>query len=436
MWYWVAMDAIAKRNAAPSPSAREEGPSPDLKTQHGQWQNYVLGRLQEKLAPEPIKVACMRPPENRKLTLEEYHGKISKEEVNRLLDGKSGRYLVRDSSTPGSYTLSFNFDGEIKHQTLICSGDRYKTDLSDSSEYKTVHDLMVYVLGLGKQMKKMEGSKKKEYQKMHEFENHTYVHPKWCDICRGFIWGLWSQGLKCEDCGVGIHKHCRSYANDACKKVVIGQKLSNVSQSPKYDSGKKVSMFDMKGDSSKAKASQKSPTDPGLCSYEKDCFKFLISQVPLSYFERESPLNNCYCDDHPHVKATEVLRNWCKFALVRSPREFQRNSQLAYFSVFPSKVKETLDALASGAFYQRLKSDELVVLPSLENIILMESSDVESSPVRTVLEVGVEPGAYTMKSAVNDAAKGVAKQSRLEYWAIVPGNQIVSIALLIKLKKI
>ena len=429
------MTANLRGNATSSPVLQEEGPS--LNAQDGQWQNYVLGRLQEKLAPEPIRVACLRPPENRKLAIEEYHGKISKEEVIRLLDGKTGRYLVRDSSTPGSYTLSFNFDGEIKHQTLICQGDRYKTDIADSSEYNTVHDLMVYVLGLGKQMKKMEaGTKKKEYQKMHEFGNHTYVHPKWCDICGGFIWGLWSQGLKCDDCGVGIHKHCRSSANDPCKKVVIGQKLSNVSQSPASEARKKVSLPDGKTDSLKAKFSQRSQHNAPSCIYEKECFKFLISQVPLSYFDRNSPLNNCYCDDHPHVKATEALRNWCKFALVRSPRELQKNFKYAYFSVFPSKIKETLDALASGAFYQRLKSDELVVLPSLDNIILMESSEAENNPVRSVLEVGVEPGSYTMKSAVNEAAKGGGRQNRLEYWAIVPGNQIISVALLIKLKKI
>ena len=429
------MSAKARSNTAPSPSTKEDATSPGLQPQDGQWQNYVLGRLQEKLAPEPIKVACMRPPVNRKLTIEEYHGKLSKEDVSRLLDGKSGRYLVRDSSTPGSYTLSFNFDGEIKHQKLICHGDQYKTDVADSAEYKTVHELMVYVLGIGKQVKKMEGAgKKKEYQKMHEFENHTYVHPKWCDVCRGFIWGLWSQGLKCEDCGVGIHKHCRQYANDPCKKVVIGQKLSSVSQSPAAEVRKKVSLPDVKGDSSKGKFLQK-PQSNILCVYEKECFKFLTSQVPLSYFDRSSPLNDCYCDEHPYVKMKEALHNWCKFALVRSPKELQKNFKMAYFSVFPSKIKETLDALASGAFYQRLKSDELVVLPSLESIILMETHEMDDNPVRTVLQVGVEAGSYTVKIAVNEPVKGKSKQNRLEYWAILPGNHVISMALLIKLKK-
>ena len=431
------MNTNARGSATYSPTPKEEITLPGPRGQDGQWQDYVLCRLQEKLAPEPIKVACMRPPENRKLTIEEYHGKISKDEVNRMLDGKSGRYLVRDSSAPGSYTLSFNFDGEIKHQTLICQGDRYKTDLADSSEYKTVHDLMVYVLGIGKQMKKMEGTgRKKEYQKMHEFENHTYVHPKWCDICGGFIWGLWSQGLKCDDCGIGIHKHCRPPDSDPCKKVIVGQKLSTVSQSPATEVRKKVSLPDGKVDSFRGRFSQKSQNDLILCNYGKECFKFLASQVPVSYFDRNSPLNSCYCDEHARIKVTEAVHSWCKFALVRSPMELQKNFKLAYFSVFPSKIKETLDALASGAFYQRLRSDELVVLPSLENMILMERDEIEhNSAVRIVLEVGVEPGSYTVKVAVNEFARGRSKQNKLEYWAILPGNHIVSMALLIKLNK-
>ena len=432
------MDDASRNRRGSTPAAKEQEPGTSLKPEDGQWQNYVLGRLQEKLAPEPIKVACMRPPENRKLHIEEYHGKISKDEVSRLLTGKSGRYLVRDSTSSGSYTLSFNFDGEIKHQTLICTGGVYKTDLSDSTDYQTVHELMVYVLGLGKKMKQMEGGRKKPYQKTHEFENHTFGHPKWCDVCGGFIWGLWSQGLKCEDCGVGIHKHCRNAANDACKKVVVGQKLST-SQSPPVskDLRKRISLPDtaQSKDSMRTKSFPRNQEELRLCNYEKECFQFLISQVPLSYFDRESPLNSCYCSDHPPPKGSEALRNWCKFALVRSPRELQKSLRLAYFSVFPGKVKETLDALSSGSFYQRLKSDELVVLPSLATIILMESHETEAHTVRTVLEVGVENGSYTTKSAVNDVPGPQSKSGRLEYWAITPGYQVVSIALLVKLKK-
>ena len=425
----------SRTRAVSSPSLQEEVGAGVGPADGQQWQNYVLSRLQEKLPPEPIKVACLRPPENRRLDIEEYHGRISKDELIRLLDGKSGRYLVRDSTTSGSYTLSFNFDGDIKHQSLILTNNGYKTDMADSSEYKTVHELMVYVLGLGERMKKMEGSRKKPYHKQHEFENHTYVHPKWCGICGGFIWGLWSQGLKCEDCGIGIHKHCRSSATDACEKVVLGQKLSTA-QSPTVDKEKRkrVSLPDPR-EVSKSKLPQRSPNDKLPCNYEKECFKFLNSQVPLNYFDKLSPLNICYCDDHQNTGETKFLQNWCKFALVRSPRELVRKLKPAYFSVFPGKIKETLDALSSGSFYQRLKSDELVVLPSMENILLMESHETENNLVCTVLEVGVEPGSYTSKSAVNDVVKGVSKPSRLEYWAISPGNQVFSIALLIELKK-
>ena len=425
--------------ASQKPGLRKEEIASSSAPGDGDWQKYVLGRLQEKLTPEPIMVACMKPPEKRQLHIEEYHGKITKEAVNQLLAGKTGRYLVRDSSTSGCYILSYNFDGEINHQKILHKQTMYKTDEADSEEYETVHKLMVYVLGLCKKMKQYEGSKKKPYQKMHDFGPHTYVHPKWCDVCGGFVWGLWSQGLKCEDCGVGIHKRCLDSASDACEKIVLGQKIS--SPSPPVGKGaKKMSL----PDTTQTKLPQRpkshsKPRSSSLCSYEQECFKFLISQVPVSYFEKESAMHKCYCEDHLDTQSpNSSMLNWCKFPLVRSSKETEKNLMTAYFSVFPRKIKETLDALASGSFYQRLQADELVVLPSLANIIIMEPHDNDRQSIRTVLEVGVMNGTYTVKSAVDDNASSKAKQSKaakLEYWSIMKGHQVVSIALLIKISR-
>lgn len=431
------MDDRLKIRGVGSVSSKEEAaPKPE----DGDWQKYVLGRLQEKLSPEPIMVACMRPPEKRSLHILEYHGKISKEEVNQLLAGKTGRYLVRDSSTTGCYTLSYNFDGEIKHQKIVQKGNFFKSDLADSEEYKTVHELMVYVLGLCKKMKQMEAGRKKPYQKMHEFTSHTFAHPKWCDCCGGFIWGLWSQGLKCEDCGVGIHKHCRESAVDVCEKVVLGQKISHSTTQPSligHDQRKKNSL----PETSQPKLLAKVKSTPKLqsnlpCRYEQECFKFLTSQLPVSYFDKEGPANRCYCDLHfQHPDSS--LHNWCKFGLVRNSKEFPKNLKKAYFSVFPKKIKETLDALASGSFYDRLQADELVVLPSLANIIIMESHESQPQAVRTVLEVGVENGTYNIQTAIDDTQVGSnGKGTVLEYWSIMKGYQVVSIALLVKVEKV
>ncbi len=424
------------RSAGGNASSKEEATT-SPKAEDGEWQKYVLGRLQEKLAPEPIMVACMKTPEKRNLLIEEYHGKVSKDEVSRLLAGKTGRYLVRDSTTPGFYTLSYNFDGEIKHQKIIHKGDTFKSDLADSEEYKTVRELMTYILGLCKQMKKMEGNRKKPYQKMHEFASHTYAHPKWCDVCGGFIWGLWSQGLKCEDCGIGIHKRCKDTASEICEKVVLGQKISSQSPPINKDARKKMSLPDSPPEKMLARPKSVSKMqNMGPCSYEQQCFKYIVSQVPSSYFDRESPANRCYCNEHPNFgEFNSSLHNWCKFALVRGSKELPKNIKIAYFSVFPRKIKETLDALASGSFYQRLEADELVVLPSLGDIIIMESHENDSNSIRTVLEVGVENGTYNMKSAVDDSQPSGGRGKVLEYWSIMKGHQVVCISLLIKIGK-
>eukprot|EP00794_Sanderia_malayensis_P005299 gene5299-5968_t len=431
------MEDRSKARKASGNGVSKEDPAANSK-QGEDWQTYVLGRLQEKLAPEPIMVACMKPPEKRTLLIEEYHGKISKEEAGQHLAGKTGRYLVRDSTTPGFYTLSYNFDGNIKHQKIVYNTGTFKSDVDDPEEYKSVYELMQYVLELCKKTKKMEASRKKPYQKMHEFGSHTYTHPRWCDVCGGFIWGLWSQGLKCEDCGVGIHKRCRDNVSDACEKIVLGQKLSMPSLPvAKSSSKQRISVPEQVPEKMPVNVTPMSASAiTPQCSYEKQCFRYLLSQVPANYFDRMSNLNRCYCNEHPfYEQSNSSLKNWCKFALVQASKEMPKNINIAYFSVFPKKIKETLDALTSGSFYQGLQADELVVLPKLGDMMIMESQEHESNAIRTVLQVGVESGTYTTKSAVDDSQAGSGKETVLEYWSIMKGHQVISIALLINIWK-
>ncbi|KAL5510741.1 hypothetical protein EMCRGX_G006339 [Ephydatia muelleri] len=41
---------------------------------------------------------------------------------------------------------------------------------------------------------------------------HSYKGPHWCDMCGHFLWGLSQQGMKCQSCGINIHKQCYSLA--------------------------------------------------------------------------------------------------------------------------------------------------------------------------------------------------------------------------------
>eukprot|EP01061_Rhynchopus_euleeides_P032639 TRINITY_DN5429_c0_g1_i2.p1 TRINITY_DN5429_c0_g1~~TRINITY_DN5429_c0_g1_i2.p1 ORF type:complete len:643 (+),score=144.04 TRINITY_DN5429_c0_g1_i2:238-2166(+) len=44
----------------------------------------------------------------------------------------------------------------------------------------------------------------------HKFLNVTFRSFVWCDWCKGFIWGLGKQGLRCLECNYKIHKKCEA----------------------------------------------------------------------------------------------------------------------------------------------------------------------------------------------------------------------------------
>jgi hypothetical protein len=44
-------------------------------------------------------------------------------------------------------------------------------------------------------------------EKQHRFKSQNFKGPHWCDFCLNFMWGLVSQGVKCQDCGFQAHKY-------------------------------------------------------------------------------------------------------------------------------------------------------------------------------------------------------------------------------------
>ncbi|XP_036396151.1 N-chimaerin-like [Megalops cyprinoides] len=54
-------------------------------------------------------------------------------------------------------------------------------------------------------------------EKVHNFKVHTFRGPHWCEHCASFMWGLIAQGVKCEDCGLNVHKQCSKMVPNDCK---------------------------------------------------------------------------------------------------------------------------------------------------------------------------------------------------------------------------
>uniref|UniRef100_A0A673B1Y5 Protein kinase C n=1 Tax=Sphaeramia orbicularis TaxID=375764 RepID=A0A673B1Y5_9TELE len=56
----------------------------------------------------------------------------------------------------------------------------------------------------------------------HRFKYYNYKSPTFCDHCGSLLWGLYRQGLKCEDCAMNVHSYCQKKVANLCG---INQKL-------------------------------------------------------------------------------------------------------------------------------------------------------------------------------------------------------------------
>ncbi|XP_036957603.1 protein kinase C delta type-like [Acanthopagrus latus] len=66
----------------------------------------------------------------------------------------------------------------------------------------------------------------------HRFKCYNYKSPTFCDHCGSLLWGLYKQGLKCEDCGMNVHSYCQKKVANLCgiNQKLLAEALSQVSQ--------------------------------------------------------------------------------------------------------------------------------------------------------------------------------------------------------------
>ncbi|XP_034023075.1 protein kinase C delta type-like isoform X2 [Thalassophryne amazonica] len=74
----------------------------------------------------------------------------------------------------------------------------------------------------------------------HRFKFYNYRSPTFCDHCGSLLWGLYRQGLKCEDCAMNVHSYCQKKVGNLCgiNQKLLAEVLSQVSQKSSRKSDK------------------------------------------------------------------------------------------------------------------------------------------------------------------------------------------------------
>ncbi|XP_046851463.1 uncharacterized protein LOC124444839 [Xenia sp. Carnegie-2017] len=434
------------------------------------WQHDMLIALRNSAIPEPIRIACMKgnvvgPP----YFGEVYHGMLSRDEVTELLSGGNGRYLVRESqSSPGDHILSFSSNGNILHYKLFYehSTAKFFTE-SDDKTYNSLTELMVDILEMLRVIHNYAGQKNGSFNepiltskksssvgKPHNFRIHQYMHPKWCDICHAFMWGLMHQGMKCQDCGLNVHKHCVKNVDSNCTSCAVFTKTRLLSRNKR------------RGRSSVKEQCKTNELYAVLeehihCSYQLECLKYLSSLgQPIEKFDLTTLMNPCYCDnccqlkdlDTPLCKtgtppkAYSLPLGWCRFKLSVSKEILDEVTtwNVAYCSISIDMFPHILQN-GFGRKFDFMCPDGKVFIKLTPSIICadldsssVEYSDNDSSEVKIAkiaLQVYVKPGSFQSMRRVGELPSDEIDpyfSSKDIYWIVREDEAVVPFGVLIK----
>ena len=436
-----------------------------------QWRNEMLQALQNSAKPEPIRLACMKSVPNKPpFFAEEFHGRISREEVEELLTGKdsgpatNGRYLVRESNTfPGTYSLSLAYEGTINHYKLFYENGFYFTERNSdrTSKYHNIEELVGDIISLSRKLFQMQGQveAKKERRsqsttlavKPHSFQVHHYKHPKWCELCGGFMWGIKAQGKKCSDCGLNVHSYCEKNAKGECKKVTVAKERKKPPEKPRKTSAdlrvggrdSVISSFSFKTQ----------------CDYQESCVRFLNHlNLQTSQFDVEG-INPCYCENCCHEVDTPLCKSgdpaqiyslplgWSRFRLVttedRQTDDVINKWNVAFLSTQPEEINFVLDMKLNPDDDNQVATVPKPLIKFTPSIICadydsprLRYTDLftrENRAGQVVLQVYIEPFSYKVmgRPGGGDEIDPFFKKDTI-YWVTNQLASVVPFAILVK----
>ena len=228
------------------------------------WNSYLY--MVQLEAPKPYLIVCENQINNKPgFYGKEYHGSITRQEAETLVMTHEGAYLTRESQRqPGTYALTFMFNGSPRNYKLYYDEEE-KLHFVGEKRFETIHNLVAdglitmhvernakdYINTMTLNVKRttsrtyatieVDDDSNIEHQsdstdncdagsivlqrtsfrasqvaKKHNFKVHNYYGPHWCEYCRNFMWGLKSQGVRCQDCSFDCHKQCSSLVPHDC----------------------------------------------------------------------------------------------------------------------------------------------------------------------------------------------------------------------------
>ncbi|CAB9500992.1 protein kinase D2 [Seminavis robusta] len=117
------------------------------------------------------------------------------------------------SSTPGAVKATSNKHSlEDDDDSVAGKAGSVKKEEEQEVTPQLIDGLLGFVSNSGSTT----GAPGEEEEVAHVLEEHTYSQPTNCDICKGLLVGLWSQGLQCKLCGLNVHRGEGVRGHDDC----------------------------------------------------------------------------------------------------------------------------------------------------------------------------------------------------------------------------
>ena len=247
-------------------------------------------------------------------------------------------------------------------------------------------------------------------KKTHNFQLHSYKHPKWCDHCHEFLWGFINQGYRCKDCLLSVHKGCKERLTKPCttKHKLKQSQTIDIPEVPSSHGAVKP----------ERSLSPSLPVFNIKCAYFRKCSSYLSAfEVRDQYVDMASPATKCFCDT---CIDAHVIGENCEITLQCYPgwtvHRFSSslddplardvtNWEIVYFSIKPQFARKLLDECFTPSTTTGGGDIDLLVAKSFEHTVedlvsenyshkFHNSETGSHSFAQCVLEMYVSPSGY------------------------------------------